>query len=145
MASSAPYVISSEPARLQREWIVAALRETYWAAERPEEQTRQALERSLCFGAYLADEGGEHQVGFARVVTDEATHAWIADVVVDPSHRSRGIGKALIAAVLADPRLQNVTFHLGTLDAQALYQKFGFVPHQTMRRGASVPPRPDVG
>ena len=77
------------------------------------------------FGALV----GGRQVGFARVVTDQATFAWICDVFVDESVRGRGVGKRLMAAILADPRLQGLKrMMLATDDAHGLYAGFGFEP-----------------
>ena len=78
---------------------------------------------SLGFAAFV----GGRQVGFARVVTDQATFAWICDVFVDESVRGRGVGKRLMAAILADPRLQGLKrMMLATDDAHGLYAGFGF-------------------
>jgi GNAT superfamily N-acetyltransferase len=86
----------------------------------------------LCFGAYLADT--RQQVGFARVVTDGATFSWVCDVFVDPAHRGHGLGKRLVAEILAHPRIAAGTVYLGTKDAHGLYEKFGFVRWELMRR-----------
>ena len=84
----------------------------------------RSIENSLCFGAYAED---GKQVGFARVVTDAATFAYLGDVFVVGEHRGRGIGKQLVAAVMAHPDVQGVRlFLLGTADAHGLYEGFGF-------------------
>ena len=78
-----------------------------------------------CFGAYL----DRRQVGFARVITDQATFAWICDVFVDEGVRGRGVGKRLVAAIMEDPRLQGLKrMMLATDDAHGLYAAFGFEP-----------------
>ena len=116
--------VSTDPARLDRELVHAFLsRESYWALGIAREVVDRAIDGSVPFGVY---EGGA-QVGFARAVTDGATFAWIADVFVVRSHRGRGLGRALVEAVLADPRVRaarNVL--LGTADAHGLYTPHGF-------------------
>jgi N-acetylglutamate synthase-like GNAT family acetyltransferase len=83
----------------------------------------RSIDNSLCFGAY----DGDRQIGFARVVTDSATFAHLMDVFVLSDHRGRGIGKELVAAVLAHPHLQGLRkFTLHTADAHSLYEQFGF-------------------
>jgi GNAT superfamily N-acetyltransferase len=83
----------------------------------------RSIDNSLCFGVYDGDE----QVGFARVVTDAATFAYLGDVFVLPPHRGRGLGKQLMEEVMAHPDVQGVRrFMLATADAHALYERFGF-------------------
>jgi GNAT superfamily N-acetyltransferase len=83
----------------------------------------RSIEHSICFGVYRGDE----QVGFARVVTDRATFAWIADVYIESDHRGNGLGKRLVSAVLGHPGLQGLRrWMLGTADAHGLYRQFGF-------------------
>jgi GNAT superfamily N-acetyltransferase len=85
----------------------------------------RSIENSICFGLYE----GDHQVGFARVVTDAATFAYLGDVFVLPPYRGRGLGKRLVEAVMAHPDVQGVRrFMLATADAHALYAQFGFHP-----------------
>jgi GNAT superfamily N-acetyltransferase len=82
----------------------------------------ESIRNSLCFGAYI----GAAQVAFARVVTDFAAFAYLADVFVVPPWRGRGISKRLVGEVLAHPRLGNLNFLLRTRDAHELYSRFGF-------------------
>ena len=119
-------LISDDPARLNRELIHRFLSEhSYWAKGVSPDMVNRSLDHSLCFGVYQA----EQQVGFARVVTDFATFAWLADVFVVEDKRGQGVGKKLVAAVLAHPRLQGLRrFMLGTKDAAGLYARFGFKP-----------------
>jgi GNAT superfamily N-acetyltransferase len=117
------FTISSDPARLDMDAICSFLARSYWAAERDRDTTRRAVEHSLCFGVYE----GERQIGFARVVTDCATFAWLADVFVDENYRGRGLGKWLVQTVLSHPDLQSVPrWFLATRDAHELYRRFGF-------------------
>ena len=120
------YLISDDPARINPAAIHAFLVKSYWAEGIPGETVARAVKNSLCFGAY---EAGNAQVGFARVVSDYATFAWLADVYVLEAHRRRGLGKALMRAVISCPRLQGLRrFQLGTRDAHSLYAQFGFKP-----------------
>ncbi len=99
--------------------------ESYWAKGIRRELVERSLANSLCFGAF----DGDAQVGFARVVTDYATFGYLADVFVLPSHRGRGIAKALMQAVREHPNLQALRrWHLVTRDAHALYAQYGFTP-----------------
>ena len=103
--------------------VLQWLRDSYWASHRPEETARRSWDRSLCLSAFLQGE----QVGFARVITDGATHAWICDVMVNPEHRGQGIGKALMAECLAHEEVRDLRLvTLGTRDAHTLYEQFGF-------------------
>jgi GNAT superfamily N-acetyltransferase len=98
--------------------------EAYWSPGVAREVVERSIENSLAFGVYAP--GGE-QVGFARVVTDYATFAWLADVYVEHAHRGRGLGKRLVAEVLEHPDLQGMRrWLLGTADAHELYRRFGF-------------------
>jgi GNAT superfamily N-acetyltransferase len=105
--------------------------ESYWAAGITPEVVERALAHSLPFGAF----DGEALIGFARVITDYATFAYLADVFVLPPHRGRGVSKLLMAAIVAHPELQGLRrWHLVTRDAQGLYAQFGFEPLDTPER-----------
>jgi N-acetylglutamate synthase-like GNAT family acetyltransferase len=98
-------------------------RESYWAAGIPLETLHRALQHSVCYGGYVDGE----LVAFARAVTDQATFAYLADVFVLAAHRGRGHGRAIVAALMSDGRLQGLRrWHLVTRDMQALYGGFGF-------------------
>jgi GNAT superfamily N-acetyltransferase len=98
---------------------------SYWAADIPLEVLRRAIDGSLCFGLY----NGGRQVGFARVVTDGGTFAYLCDVFVVESHRGRGLCKWLLECVAAHPALQGLRrFVLITRDAHELYRRVGFTP-----------------
>jgi GNAT superfamily N-acetyltransferase len=126
------YFVSSDKALLQLDWIVPILQSSYWAEGRTREIVQSSIAASLCFGAYEKVSSG--QVGFARVVTDRTTFSWLCDVIIDPAHRSRGIGKLLVSTVLEDPTLSGTKMILGTRDAHGLYERFGFVRQEMMRR-----------
>jgi GNAT superfamily N-acetyltransferase len=129
------YLISTDPARLDIGVIHGFLRGSYWAEGIPRCIVERAVQNSLCFGAYYRNE----QIGFARVVSDYSTFAYIADVFVLAPWRGRGISKALMAKVVSHPDLQNLRrWLLGTKDAHGLYQRFGFTaplfPERQMER-----------
>ena len=113
---------------------------SYWAMGRPLEVVRRSLDNSLCFGLY---ERGR-QVGFARVVTDRATFAWLCDVFVLEAYRGRGLSKWLMECVVGHPALQGLRrVLLGTRDAHGLYERYGFTPLADPTRFLEVF-RPDV-
>jgi GNAT superfamily N-acetyltransferase len=120
------HVVSDETARLDRERVRRFLaQESYWAAGIPAATVTRAIDHSLCFGLYA----GREQVGFARVVTDRATFAYLCDVFVDAAARGAGLGQWLVACVLEHPELQGLRrICLMTRDAQGLYERFGFRP-----------------
>lgn len=118
------FVISTDPARLDLNVIHGFLTSSYWAKGIPRELVARAIARSLCFGVY--DVNGM-QVGFARVISDFATFAYVADVFVLESHRGCGLGKALMKCVVQHPELQGLRrWSLSTLDAHKLYAQVGF-------------------
>ena len=117
------FTVTTDPARLDLDMIHGFLTESYWAKGIPRAVVERALRHSLCFGAFE----GDRQVGFTRVISDFATYAYVSDVFVLPSHRGRGVGTRLMAAVMAHPDLQGLRrWTLFTRDAHNLYRKFGF-------------------
>jgi len=135
------YAISTDPARLNIAMIYEYLStSSYWAAGRPLEVVRRGIENSLPFGVFQ----GTEQAGFARVVTDYATFAWLADVFVLPAFQGQGLGKWLIGVIVAHPRLQGLRrWVLATKDAHGLYAQFGFTelhaPERFMERFVDRP------
>lgn len=119
------YELSTDRARLNIDLVHAFLsRESYWARGRSRDTVARSMQNSLCFGVYK----GSEQVGFARVITDYAVHAYIADVFIMPGHRGRGLSTWLVKALLSHPSLQDISrWSLDTVDAHRLYEKFGFV------------------
>jgi GNAT superfamily N-acetyltransferase len=117
------YSITTDRSALDMVTIHTFLRTSYWARDIPRAVVERSLRNSLCFGLYAEDT----QVGFARVVTDRATFAYLADVFVLDEHRGRGLGKWLIECVLDHPDLQGLRrWSLATQDAHGLYRRFGF-------------------
>jgi GNAT superfamily N-acetyltransferase len=125
MEPTPQYEVSTDPARLEITMIHDFLRSSYWAQNIPRELVERSLRHSLCLGAFCAG----RQVGFARVITDRTTFAYIGDVFVLPEHRGRGVSKQLMRAILQHPDLQGLRrFLLATHDAHGLYAQFGFNP-----------------
>jgi GNAT superfamily N-acetyltransferase len=135
---AADYVFSTDPSRLDRDLIHRFLSEdSYWAKGVTREAVERSIEHSMPFGVYAGDE----QVGFARVITDRATFAWIADVFVVEKHRGHGIGKLLMSEILGHPDLQDMRrWFLGTADAHGLYEQFGFRGIQFPQRFMALEP-----
>ena len=130
------YIISTDRARLDLSVIHDYLsNSSYWAKGRRLETVRRSIEHSLSFGLYK----GERQIGFARVVTDYATFAWIADVFILDGFRGEGLGTWLMEVIIKHPQLQGFRrWTLSTKDAHELYRKFGFTeltrPERWMER-----------
>ena len=118
--------ISTDPANIDLDWLVPALSErAYWALGRSREAVEAAISRSFCFSAFIDD----RQVGFARVITDLVTFAWVCDVFVDESERGKGVGTLLIRTIADDPRLRDLRrLVLATRDAHEVYARAGFGP-----------------
>ena len=123
----AGFTISTDPSRLDITAIHQYLaEESYWAKSMPRPLLEKAIANSLCFGLYAPN---GQQAGFARVVTDYATFAWLCDVFVLPAYRGQGLSKWLMQVVWAQAELQGLRRRmLATLDAHSLYTQFGFAP-----------------
>ena len=119
------FTVSSDPARVDVDAVHAFLSRSYWASGIARELVVRAIAGSIPFGVY----DGARQVGFARVVTDRATFAYLADVYVLEEYRGRGLSAWLMETILSHPELQGLRrFLLATRDAHGLYAKFGFTP-----------------
>jgi GNAT superfamily N-acetyltransferase len=120
------YLISTDPARLNIPLIHDFIsNHSYWGQGRNIQTVQRALNNSLNFGLYKHDE----QVGFARVVTDYCTFAWLADVFVVEDQRGTGLSKWLMEVIISHPQLVNMRrWLLATKDAHGLYTQFGFKP-----------------
>jgi GNAT superfamily N-acetyltransferase len=125
------YEVTTDSSRFDMDVIHGFLSQSYWSAGVPRATVERAIENSLCFALFADDK----QVGFARVVTDKATFAYLADVFVLASHRGGGLSKQLMAAILSHPSLQGLRrFLLATSDAHGLYAQFGFKELAAPRR-----------
>lgn len=117
------YLISTDPKKLQLNIIHGFLASSYWAKNIPIEIAKKSIDNSFCFGVYKDG----NQIGFARLVTDFATFAYLADVFILEDHRGKGLSKWLMKILLEFPELQGLrTWMLKTWDAHGLYEQFGF-------------------
>ena len=116
------YQLSDSREDVQLDAVESLLSSSYWAAERNLETIKVSIENSICFSLLCSGT----QVGFARVVTDFASVAYIADLIVHPDHRSKGLGKWMFGVIVNDPRWCSKFQFLATDDAHGLYEKFGF-------------------
>lgn len=123
------FTISTDPARLDLTAIHGFLsKEAYWSTNIPIDILERAVKQSLCFGVYQ-DSPTERQVGFARVISDYATFAYLCDVFVISEFQGEGLGKWLIECITTYPELQGLRrWMLATRDAHGLYEKYGFSP-----------------
>ena len=123
MSCMPPIEISIDRSRLDVKAIHAYLTQSYWSPGIPLATVARAVDNSVCVGAYL----GDAQVGFARVITDKTTFAYLADVYVLEPHRGNGLSRRMMEALTQHPELQGLRrWLLITRDAQGLYAKFGF-------------------
>jgi len=119
------FLVTTDPARLDLDFIHGYLTRSYWSEGISREIVERGIANSLCFGVYE----GDKQIGFARVITDYATFAYLADVFIIESHRGKGLSKFLMESIINDARLQGLRrWVLGTRDAHRLYSKYGFTP-----------------
>ena len=120
------YIVSTDPQKMDVDVIYAYLSRSYWAEGRTKATIEKSLRNSLNFGVFTS-EGA--QIGFARVITDYATFAYLADVFILEEHRGHGLSKRLMATIMAHPELQGLRrWSLATRDAHGLYAQFGFTP-----------------
>src|SRR3989337_2392252 len=113
------YQVNDDPARLDVDVVVDFLQTAYWSKHRSRETIERAIARSFAVGLYAPDGS---QAGFARVVGDATTFAWLGDVFVLPEHRGRGLARFLVTAVLEHPDHAGVErWMLATLDAHGVY------------------------
>ena len=129
------FTISTEKEKLDIDVIHSFLSRTYWAEGITKEIIRSSIEGSLCFGVFENDK----QVGFARMITDKATFAYLADVFILEEYRGRGLSKWLMSVIMSHPDLQNLRrMILVTKDAHGLYKQFGFVPLINVERWMQI-------
>ncbi len=117
--------ITSDPAQVDIDVVHAFLTTSYWASGITRERVARSVAGSIPFALFEDDA----QIGFARVISDEATYAYLADVFILPDHRGRGLGRWLVETLLTHPDLQGLRrWSLATRDAHQLYESYGFVP-----------------
>lgn len=127
-----PAIAIEQPSETDIDTIHAVLRETYWSPGIPREVVARACANSMC--AVARDDAGT-LIGFARLVTDKATFAWLCDVIVPPGKQGKGLGRALVQAFQRHPELQGLRrWLLGTKDAHGVYAPLGFTPVQEPER-----------
>jgi GNAT superfamily N-acetyltransferase len=119
------FTITTNKDLIDLHYVHSFLRQSYWAQNIPLEVVAKSIEGSLCFCLLQQN----RQIGFARVITDEATFAYLADVFIDPDWRGKGLSKWLVATIISYPPLTGLRrFLLATRDAHGLYEQFGFAP-----------------
>ena len=122
------YRITTDKAEMDIDAIHHYLSRSYWAENVPKSVVTTAVENSLCFAVLVANaDGEERQIGFARMITDYASFAYLADVYILEDHRGKGLSKQMMKQVIEHPRLQGLRrMMLATRDAHGLYEQFGF-------------------
>ena len=134
------YYISTENEKMDVDLIHSFLSRSYWAEGISKEIIRRSIEGALCFGVFENDK----QVGFARMITDRATFAYLADVFIIEEYRGLGLSKWLMEVIMVHPDLQGLRrMMLATRDAHELYKKFGFTPLNNVDRWMHIH-NPDV-
>lgn len=120
------FKISMDKSLLQVEKIHRYLsKEAYWCLNIPREKVEKAIEGSICFGVY----DNSQQIGYARIVTDSATFAWLCDVYIEKEYQNQGLGKFLMNSIMEYVNPMNLRrFGLATRDAHGLYSQYGFSP-----------------
>ena len=122
------FTLTDDSSRLDLERTFMLLHRTYWGVRRPREVVAKMIEHSLC----LVLLQGDIQVGFGRAVTDYTVFSWIADIVVEPKYRSRGLGKWMMECIVTHPAIKDTQMVLQTRDAHRLYEKYGFTKNPAL-------------
>jgi len=129
--SRGEYLLTTDKSKIDVEIVHDFLSRSYWAESIPLEIVQKSIDNSLCFAIYRNNK----LIGFARVISDFATFAYLADVFILPGERGKGLSKWLIATIMDHPRLQGLRrFTLATRDAHGLYAQFGFTPFDKPER-----------
>ena len=125
------FTITTAQEKLDVEFIHVFLTRSYWAEGIPRDVIKRSIEGALCFGVFE----NNRQIGFARMITDKATFAYLADVFIIEEYRGRGLSKWLMEVIMSHPSLQGLRrMMLATRDAHGLYEKFGFTALQNVDR-----------
>ena len=134
------FIITIDKSKIEATYVHHFLSHSYWAKDIPMETVQKSIEGSLCFSVFYLNQ----QIGFARVITDEATFAYLADVFIDENFRGRGLSKWLMEIIVSYPSLQGLRrFLLATRDAHDLYKQFGFESLKNTDRWMEIH-KPDV-
>ena len=129
------YFITTDKEKFDIDVIHSFLAKSYWAEGIPKETIQRSIDGSLCFGVFENDK----QIGFARMITDQATFAYLADVFILEEHQGRGLSKWLMEVIMSHPGLQGLRrIMLATRDAHGLYEKFGFIPLTNVDRWMQI-------
>ena len=129
------FLITTDKNKVDALYVHQFLTGSYWAEEIPLETVERSIKGSLCFSVVYLN----HQVGFARVITDEATFAYLADVFIDENFKGKGLSKWLMEVIMNYPSLQGLRrFLLATRDAHGLYKQFGFEPLKNADRWMEI-------
>lgn len=125
------YLISTDKSKIDIDFVHSFLSQSYWSPGIGIDVVKKALDGSLCFGMYDMNKQHTHsrgQIGYARMITDKATFAYLADVFIDKTYQGRGLGKWLVATILEHPDLRGLRrILLATKDAHKLYEQCGFL------------------
>jgi N-acetylglutamate synthase-like GNAT family acetyltransferase len=126
-----PFMISTDRNKVNVDKVCEFLAQSYWANTRKRETIIKSLEHSICFSLFHENT----QIGFARVITDGATFAYLCDVFIDEAYRGKGLGKWMLECILEHPDIAPVRrFCLVTKDAHEFYRPFGFQSLQQPER-----------
>ena len=129
------FLIATDKSKIDVNYVHWFLTNSYWAGGIPIETVKRSIEGSLCFSVVYFN----HQIGFARVITDEATFAYLADVFIDENFRGKGLSRWLMEVIVNYPTLQGLRkFLLATRDAHNLYKQFGFEPLKNADRWMEI-------
>ena len=129
------FLITTDKEKIDTEYVHRFLRNSYWAQDIPLENVKKRIQGAICFSVFHLDQ----QIGFARVISDEASFAYLADVFIDENFRGKGLSKWLMETIMSYPTLQNLRrFMLATRDAHGLYEKFGFRAIQNTERWMEI-------
>lgn len=125
-----PYLLITDPACVDFLFVFEQLSKSYWASNRTPQQVEKSIANAIPFSLYL----NKDPIGFARVITDQAVFAYLADVIIAPPYRGNGLGKWMLACILTHPDIQGCKFLLETRDAHGLYAQFGFEVRECMKK-----------
>ncbi|GAB4577862.1 MAG: GNAT family N-acetyltransferase [Anaerolineales bacterium] len=125
-----PYKLLTDPECVDFDFVTRQLATSYWASTCSQPQIEKSIANSIPFSLYLQ----EDQIGFARVITDKAVFACLADVIIAPRHRGKGLGKWMLSCILTHPDLQGCKILLETCGAHKLYAQFGFETRECMKK-----------